>query len=61
MADQKENLAIFGDVLNCVVKEAIPTGQVKEGEIVKVVLVRREKSIREQTDHMSGSPIMPEW
>lgn len=33
----------IGDVLNCVVKEAVPTGQVKEGEIVKVVLVRARK------------------
>jgi len=32
-----------GDILNCVVKEAIPTGQVKAGEIVKVVLVRAAK------------------
>ena len=35
-----------GDVLNCVVKEAIPTGQVKDGEIVKVVLVRAKKEKR---------------
>ena len=32
-----------GDILNCVVKEAIPTGQVHAGEIVKVVLVRARK------------------
>jgi len=33
----------LGDVLNCVVKDATPTGQVKESEIVKVVLVRARK------------------
>ncbi len=39
----KRKFGFLGDVLNCVVKEAIPTGQVKEGEIVKVVLVRCAK------------------
>ncbi len=36
----------LGDVLNCVVKEATPTGQVKDGEIVKVVLVRTRKECK---------------
>ncbi len=39
----KRKFGFIGDVLNCVVKQAIPTGQVKEGEIVKVVLVRARK------------------
>jgi large subunit ribosomal protein L14 len=39
----KRKFGFIGDILNCVVKEAIPTGQVKEGEIVKVVLVRARK------------------
>ncbi|MGA2967860.1 MAG: 50S ribosomal protein L14 [Candidatus Levyibacteriota bacterium] len=39
----KRKFGYIGDVLNCVVKEATPTGQVKEGEIVKVVLVRARK------------------
>lgn len=39
----KRKFGYLGDVLNCVVKEAIPTGQVKESEIVKVVLVRARK------------------
>lgn len=39
----KRKYGHLGDILNCVVKEAIPTGQVKEGEIVKVVLVRVKK------------------
>ncbi len=33
----------IGDILNAVVKQAAPHGQVKEGEIVKVVLVRSRK------------------
>jgi large subunit ribosomal protein L14 len=39
----KRKFGYIGDILNCVVKEAIPTGQVKEGEIVKVFLVRARK------------------
>jgi large subunit ribosomal protein L14 len=39
----KRKFGYIGDVLNCVVKEAIPTGQVKQSEIVKVVLVRAKK------------------
>jgi len=39
----KRKFGFIGDILNCVVKEATPTGQVKQGEIVKVVLVRARK------------------
>lgn len=42
----KRRFGYIGDILNCVVKEAIPTGQVKEGEIVKVVLVRSRKEFK---------------
>lgn len=42
----KRKFGYLGDVLNCVVKEASPTGQVKEGEIVKAVLVRSRKEYR---------------
>lgn len=39
----KRKFGYLGDVLNCVVKEAVPSGQVKDGEIVKAVLVRARK------------------
>jgi large subunit ribosomal protein L14 len=39
----KRKFGYTGDILNCVVKQALPTGQVKSGEIVKVVLVRARK------------------
>lgn len=39
----KRRYGYIGDVLNCVVKEAIPAGMVKDSEIVKVVLVRTKK------------------
>ncbi len=43
----------IGDVLNCVVREASPTGQVKESDMVKVVLVRSRKEYK----RMDGSYI----
>lgn len=42
----KRRFGYIGDVLNCVVKEASPTGQVKESDIVKVVLVRSRKEYK---------------
>jgi large subunit ribosomal protein L14 len=42
----KRKFGYIGDVLNCVVKQASPIGQVKSGEIVKVVLVRARKETK---------------
>lgn len=42
----KRRYGYLGDVLNCVVRDASPTGQVKDSEIVKVVLVRTKKEHR---------------
>lgn len=39
----KRKFGYIGDILNCVVKQASPVGQVKESEIVKVILVRARK------------------
>lgn len=39
----KRKFGYIGDVLNCVVREANPAGQVKDSQIVKVVLVRARK------------------
>jgi large subunit ribosomal protein L14 len=36
----------IGDIVNCVVKAASPTGQVKESEMVKAVVVRTRKEKR---------------
>lgn len=49
----KRRFGYLGDVLNCVVREANPVGQVKESEIVKVVLVRARK----ETKRKDGSYI----
>lgn len=42
----KRKFGYIGDVLNCVVKQANPNGQVKDSEIVKAVLVRSRKEYR---------------
>src|SRR5260221_2829506 len=42
----KRRFGYIGDILNCVVKEASATGQVKAGEMVKVVLVRARKETK---------------
>jgi large subunit ribosomal protein L14 len=42
----KRKFGYLGDIVNCVVKDAIPTGGVKNGEIVKVVIVRVRKEQR---------------
>lgn len=36
----------IGDIVNCVVKDAIPHGQVKDSEMVKAVVVRTRKEYR---------------
>ncbi len=42
----KRKFGYIGDILNCVVMQASPTGQVKDSEIVKVVLVRARKETK---------------
>lgn len=36
----------IGDIINCVVKQASPHGQVKDSEMVKAVVVRTRKEYR---------------
>lgn len=38
----------IGDVLNCTVKKVQPHGQIKKGEMVKVVLVRTRKEYKRE-------------
>lgn len=38
--------AEIGDVITASIKEAIPTGNVKKGEVVKAVIVRTRRPIR---------------
>lgn len=42
----KKKFGYIGDIIGCVVTEASPTGMVKDGELVKAVLVRARKEQR---------------
>jgi len=42
----KRKFAYLGDIVQCVVKSADPTGVVKDDELVKVVIVRTRKEYR---------------
>lgn len=42
----RRKFGFIGDILNCVVREALPDGQIKDGEMVKAVLVRSRKEFR---------------
>lgn len=44
----RRKFGYIGDVLNCVVKQATPNGAVKDGEMVKVILVRARKELKRQ-------------
>lgn len=44
----KRKFGRIGDIVNCVVKEAIPTGTVQTSQIVKAVLVRSRKEFRRE-------------
>lgn len=42
----KRKFGFIGDIMNCVIKEAAPNGQVKTSEVVKAVLVRSKKEFK---------------
>ncbi len=42
----KRKFGYIGDVIKCVVKDATPTGTVKESEMVEAVLVRSRKEFK---------------
>ena len=42
----KRKFGRIGNIINAVVKTAVPNGQVKDGEIVKAVVVRTRKEFR---------------
>ena len=46
LGGSKRKVAGVGDVIVVSVKEAIPRGRVKKGEVLKAVVVRTRKSIR---------------
>ena len=42
----KKRYARIGDIITCSVKEAVPRGLVKKGEVVQAVIVRSRKEVR---------------
>ncbi len=46
LGDSRRRYARIGDLISCSVKNAIPGGNVKKGEVVKAVVVRTKKEIR---------------
>ncbi len=46
LGGSKKRYASIGDIIVATVKEAIPNGMVKKGEVVKAVVVRTKKSVR---------------
>lgn len=46
LGDSRRRYASVGDVISCAVKNAIPGGTVKKGEVVKAVIVRTKKELR---------------
>lgn len=44
----KRKFGYIGDVINCIVKQASPTGNVKDGQIVKAVVVRTRKELKRE-------------
>jgi large subunit ribosomal protein L14 len=46
LGGSKRRYAYVGDVIVCSVKEAIPNGQIKKGEVIRAVVVRTKKEVR---------------
>ena len=46
LGGSKRRTATIGDIIVVSVKEAIPRGKVKKGEVLKAVIVRTKKEIR---------------
>lgn len=45
---QRRKYASVGDVITASVKEAVPGGAVKKGEVIKAVVVRTAKAVRRE-------------
>ena len=46
LGGSRRRYAHVGDIVVCAVKDALPGGQIKKGEIVRAVIVRTKKEIR---------------
>ncbi len=48
LGGSKRRYAHVGDVIKVAIKEAIPTGRVKKGQVADAVIVRTKKSIKRE-------------
>ena len=48
LGGSKRRYAHVGDVIKVAIKEAIPTGRVKKGQVADAVIVRTEKNIKRE-------------
>ena len=48
LGGSKRRYARVGDIIKVAIKEAIPTGRVKKGEVVEAVVVRTKKDIKRE-------------
>lgn len=46
LGGSKKRYASLGDIIVVTIKDAIPGGQVKKGDVVKAVVVRTKKAVR---------------
>ncbi len=46
LGGSKRKYAHIGDVIVCAVKKALPTSDIKQGDVVKGVIVRTKKAVR---------------
>ena len=46
LGGSKRRYAVLGDVIICSVKEAMPNGAVKKGDVVRCIVVRVKKEVR---------------
>ncbi len=44
----KRRYALIGDIIVCAVKKAIPSSEIKQGDVVKGVIVRTKQAIRRE-------------
>jgi len=46
MGGSYRKYASLGDIIVCTVKDALPNGQIKKGQVVKAVVVRAKRNLR---------------
>jgi large subunit ribosomal protein L14 len=48
LGGSKRKYAYLGDIIVCAVKKALPSSEIKQGDVVKGVIVRTKQSIRRE-------------